>query len=771
MKVTVLKSNKPISEASWPDSEVEDGFEAFIGRSEDCHVLIDDPLISRHHLVLRFEDGAWRLEKLSHLGSITVSGKILEKTIDVTVGESIAFPPYAIRLDELPGARPSTVTVSSSSPMPTMTVEFPSDLMADDLPPVESVDATVFIPPSQTVSVPPTVTELEADEFGQGLEDLPGGDFLSEDVEDVSSLPSFDDASQESRMDDSDDTTGSSSDEPANADFGSFTDDSATSSELMAGEAAPLGDDGSDSTRVLQKFASYELLLFGEFAPYDRYSIDKAEIFIGRDTKKCQIVLTDSEVSSVHAVLRKNMISLTLEDLNSSNGTLLNGQRINKADLTNGDEFIIGSTTFTVQVVSDLLEAESDRLMPVETGQTIEQVEEIEEEVDLGDAAGSGDALDFSGTNEEPEKSVFKRFLKRYKTDPQFKKKVIIGVVLAMLLLSMYDTTPDPSSKPKKETPKPAEAAKVEKTLPSARVLSPDQIRSLEAKYKIAEAYVNEKKLDEALAELEQILTVDPDYANAKTLFQYVQEKSRKLKEEQERLKQEEIRAKIREEVKAMLAEAKDAVAQRNIPRSEQLFSKILEKDPENIDVTPLRLELEAWQAEERAKKDAEDRKRTERARQVDTLAPGKKLYLSREWYKAILKLEEFITLKNLDEDLIRDASDMLADAKSQLASDVAPILGRARSLKEGQDLKGAYEAYLEVLNLEPTNKEGLDEVDAIREILDTRSKKVYREAIIAESLSLFSDAKEKFQEVQQISPTDSEYYKKATDKLKTYLE
>jgi hypothetical protein len=37
--------------------------------------------------------------------------------------------------------------------------------------------------------------------------------------------------------------------------------------------------------------------------------------------------------------------------------------------------------------------------------------------------------------------------------------------------------------------------------------------------------------------------------------------------------------------------------------------------------------------------------------------------------------------------------------------------------------------------------------------------------------LSLYNDAKEKFQEVQQISPTDSEYYQKATDKLKDYLD
>ena len=32
-------------------------------------------------------------------------------------------------------------------------------------------------------------------------------------------------------------------------------------------------------------------------------------------------------------------------------------------------------------------------------------------------------------------------------------------------------------------------------------------------------------------------------------------------------------------------------------------------------------------------------------------------------------------------------------------------------------------------------------------------------------------DAKEKFEEVQQISPSDSEYFKKATEKLKEYKE
>lgn len=134
--------------------------------------------------------------------------------------------------------------------------------------------------------------------------------------------------------------------------------------------------------------------------------MDSNEIFIGRDPKKCQIVLDDPEVSSVHAVIKKNAIDVTLEDLNSSNGTILNGERINKAHLSTGDEFVIGSTSFTLETKSDLLEAESDRLMPVEAGQTIE-TEEIEEEIVSMD---EGD-VDFN--SEGPPEKVYLNELKK----------------------------------------------------------------------------------------------------------------------------------------------------------------------------------------------------------------------------------------------------------------------------------------------------------------------------------------------------------------------
>lgn len=751
MKIVVLKNNQYLSEFSAPDSSVEEGFEAFIGRSEDCHVMIDDPLVSRHMLVLRYENGKWNLEKLGQLGVVALNGNTLGADAGVASGDLLTFGPYSVLLDSLPGAVAAPARPARAVPDE-----------ADDLPPAEELEGTALMGAETKVAATPdfpeddlgapldseldaTVAVASADAptetvrnhaiddlgFGGGEEDVIGST-VSEEPDPL--------AAEETQVDET----------PAEGDaFG----DALTDVDNQLVDAPP----ENTSTQLVQRFVSYELQLFGEFAPYDVYKVETTETFIGRDSKKCQIVLNDSEVSSVHAVLRKTGNTLVIEDLNSSNGTLLNGQRINKSDLTNSDEIVIGSTTLTVRITSDLLQAESGRLMPVQAGQVIERVEEIEEEVPVG-AEG-----EFATQEGPPEKSIIKRIWK----DPKKKRIAVILIVALMLLSLLEDEAPAPQPEPKKEEKK----AEVKPAKPGKRVLTSEELQALEARYKIAEALIRDKKLDEALAELEQIIAVDGDYKSARTLYKYVQEQNTKLKEEQERLKQEAAKAKLQEQVKGLLAEARTAVNEHNATRAEQLFTEVLTLDPENLEVTPLRQELEAWQLQQKLEAEAKARKEAERKRQVDLLAPGKALYLRKEWYKATVKLDEFIQMKQMDEDLIKEASDMLADARTQLASEVAPLLGKARSLKEGQDLKGAYEAYLDVLKVDPINSEALNEVDSIRETLEVRSKKVYREAIISESLSLFSDAKEKLQEVQQISPTDSEYYKKASEKLKDYLE
>uniref|UniRef100_UPI0035699361 FHA domain-containing protein n=1 Tax=Halobacteriovorax sp. TaxID=2020862 RepID=UPI0035699361 len=511
--------------------------------------------------------------------------------------------------------------------------------------------------------------------------------------------------------------------------------------------------------------------LFGENAPYDRFNVDEQEVLIGRDPAKCQIVLNDPEVSSTHAKLKKNNITCVLEDLQSGNGTLLNGERINQAVLTNNDEFIIGSTTFTFRVGSDFLEKEKDRLMPVEENQVVE----VEEVVEVSsDYEGDDDVveLDGDGFGEQTSAGPKSLFSKESLKDPAQRKKIIyivVGLLLAIVFLT-DDPVPGESEKNKKKNEQLANAPKKDLGKPKIQ-LTPEQLEFVESQYLLSQDLLSSGKYEQSLIEVERLRQVIPEYKNSNQIYNNAKEGLARI-EEAEKKKREEIRrAELKVKIAKLLVKAREAVKNKQETYARSLFQEILSLDPENYDVPQLKLELDEWRKEQDRISVEKAQREAERKRQETALEPGKSFYLKGQWHSATLKLEIFLRQQGMDEDLVKEATVMLNESKENLNNIIGPLLGKARSLNEGQDLKGAYETYNQILEFDPTNKEALNEMDQIRDRLTLRSKKIFREAIIAESLSLFNEAKEKFQEVQQVSPMDSEYYIKATEKLKDYLE
>ncbi len=74
------------------------------------------------------------------------------------------------------------------------------------------------------------------------------------------------------------------------------------------------------------------------------------EVMIGRDPA-CDIILTDSTVSARHARLFHRQSQWWLEDLRSTNGTLLNGQGIDiPMVVTSGDRMSCGQVQLTIEI-------------------------------------------------------------------------------------------------------------------------------------------------------------------------------------------------------------------------------------------------------------------------------------------------------------------------------------------------------------------------------------------------------------------------------------
>jgi hypothetical protein len=62
---------------------------------------------------------------------------------------------------------------------------------------------------------------------------------------------------------------------------------------------------------------------------------------IGRD-RRCRLILADGTVSRAHAELRRDGDAWEVRDLGSTNGTWVNGWRVDRATLGPGDELSLG---------------------------------------------------------------------------------------------------------------------------------------------------------------------------------------------------------------------------------------------------------------------------------------------------------------------------------------------------------------------------------------------------------------------------------------------
>jgi pSer/pThr/pTyr-binding forkhead associated (FHA) protein len=756
MKLSVLKNEALILDYEVDDSKDVELTEIFIGRSDDCHIVLDDHLVSRHHAVISWEGKKWGIKKLSDFGQLLVNGQNIDYK-QLVNGDSFVIHGFTINV--------SDIQVQEKQ---------------EEVAPVEEQKNTESDQEGETQELQEEAPEEDLEKASEAIDEVENDDEEGEGfdagIEEGTEHTSF--SSDSSDEAESEGDSFQSDEEGFNEGF----DDGGMEGDDGFDGGFDEGGDSGEGTVVLSGFAQFILHIEGDNAPYDAYTLEDKETFIGRDPEKCQIVLDDPEVSTQHAVLKKSLVNVVLEDLGSSNGTILNESRINKSELSNGDIFKIGSTVFRLEVQSELISQEEEYLMPVDENQEITREEVVEEEVDF-DELGDEEGLDLEGgeSQEEESQSLFK--------NPKKRKKLIYGAVGLMLVLLLSDDGSDKKKKGKsaKKTEKTSEnrigaqkkdgetkegeaaenAAKPEEK----KEYTPEQLQFLDSTYLVAKSLIQQGNYSESIVELDKIREVDPNYKNTNNLYLTAKEGMKKLEELEKARIAEEERKRRQKKINELVEKAKEAVKKKEVQLSQNYFSQILEIDPENIDVPQLKLEIEAFVKEQERIALEKAQKEAERKRQVGLLQPGKTFYLKKEWYKAVIKLEEFLQNKDMDEDLVREGSDMLSKAKENLSQQVSPLVGKARSFKEGQDLKRAYETYSEILDINPAHEESLNQMISIKETLEMRSRKIYREAIISESLSLFEDAKEKFQEVQQISPTDSPYYQKATERLKRYYE
>ena len=109
---------------------------------------------------------------------------------------------------------------------------------------------------------------------------------------------------------------------------------------ISSDTASRLGVQGSGAQLVV---------LGSDGKPTERISVTRSPVVIGR-MSSCDVVLADSNVSRRHAELRREGSRWILEDLGSTNGTLVNGKLAKEHVLGSGDTLDFGTSSLRFEL-------------------------------------------------------------------------------------------------------------------------------------------------------------------------------------------------------------------------------------------------------------------------------------------------------------------------------------------------------------------------------------------------------------------------------------
>ncbi|MDQ3509916.1 MAG: FHA domain-containing protein [Actinomycetota bacterium] len=115
--------------------------------------------------------------------------------------------------------------------------------------------------------------------------------------------------------------------------------------EFVAGAPQPSQKRG----RAARPRDASELIVEGSdiFAPGTQFALENGSVSIGRSSGSDVVVKSDDYASGRHAQLSRHGGLLYVEDLGSTNGTFVNGQKaVGATPLRDGDTVKVGSTTF-----------------------------------------------------------------------------------------------------------------------------------------------------------------------------------------------------------------------------------------------------------------------------------------------------------------------------------------------------------------------------------------------------------------------------------------
>lgn len=736
--------------------------DVILGREAGCVIRLDDRAISRQHAVFRAVSGGVQVERKSQFAPLSVNGAECTRAV-VKEGDVITIGPFQLKLAPMDAgfqaSADQTVALQPIEAGAELKFENVSNQAAPlgfELTLIKEGDEPLpsIANPNATEGLPGTILEAVENDIALEIGEGEGGQIvLDPPAEQIGE-------NEETRL--------------------------APAAQMIAVVSIEPG--GANITEI---------------------QLGDAEISIGRG-KECDIVLTTKKASRKHSVIRREGPRFIVQDLDSANGTYVNGRRVREMDLTGDDEIRIGGTRIHFKVQNPEYQKSVAEFMKVETSGADTGVSFSNDadtkplSMDSGEnsvrksstASGlnipiySGPPVGFRNSNTrlnlmglpgqtangsgipglQPMKAPPKGFLERYRNMPPKQKMIWTVFILVFVWWFLFDDELEVAPKVAPKVVAPSGQAESQTADGKFRKLSEKDKAFIEAEHQLAFDHLKNKDYDLCLHELDKIFAMVDNYKDSRELERYAREGKRRRDAIEEEKKKREEEARLKAHVSQLVDEATDRMKKKQYEQASQLFYEILSIEPDNLKVTDWKRQIEAWE-EEKARAETEklvQRQINERA--LQQLEEGLALRKAGKCRDAIPILAAVEDIGATDKSALKRANAAIQGCRSSVIAKRDPLLAEAKQLEAAGELKRAFNLYRDATRVDPDHPAGFQGMGRIRSVLRERSRLSYAEGVMAESYSDFVTARLKFNEVLSIAPEDDLYHDRAKRKLSGYL-
>lgn len=513
----------------------------------------------------------------------------------------------------------------------------------------------------------------------------------------------------------------------------------------------------------------------------EEISLQSFELSFGR-SRKADVMLNDDKLSRIHAKIIRFGTGYRVLDLNSRNGTCVNGVRILEHPLSSYDVIEFGSTKIKF-LIHDLLLHEAGNatgLIPVQTAgreSTKSLYLDSDERVELSKLRKSSSASPPVAVREEEDEdeALF--------DEAEPKKRSIVRLVLVIVItIGLVLWWMNLSSGKSKE-------AKPIATIKSATAITdksnivpriPKDFAELtdEMKRKIEGSYINAsivsqradltiEEIEKTREDLRKIHQSLPYYKNSRELLEQLDKRYRDKSSQlaAEKAKQDEV-----QDLNIYLEDGIEYLKQGEFERAAESFQLALNLEPRNV------IASKGFKAADLKIKDLEnlppDRDPEEEKKYLIKQLYEKALTaLGNRGYQEAIDLAEQIRKINLksDQTYLNEAKQIIDRAKIAQKEEFEPFLIQAKEKFAEGDYNATRDLCEEMLKRDAAYEDAKELLLKSKKQLSRLAKEAYTHGYILESIGQIEQAKQYWNRAKNYVRQGDEYFDKVNKKLDQY--